>query len=43
MANKSALDGTTLTHKQRLVVFTKQVGLASWAQDLITDWQRDWR
>ena len=32
MANKSALDGSTLTHKQRLVVFVKQVGLASWVQ-----------
>ena len=40
MANKSALDGSTLTHEQRLVVFAKQVGLASWAQGPITDWQR---
>ena len=40
MANKSALDGSTLTHKQRLVVFVKQVGLASWVQGPITNWQR---
>ena len=29
MANKSALDGFTLTHKKRRVVFAKQVGLVS--------------
>ena len=38
MANKSALDGSMLNHKQRLVVFAKQVGLASWAQAPITNW-----
>jgi hypothetical protein len=40
MANKSALDVSNITHEQRLVVFAKQVGLASWAQSPITDWQR---
>ena len=29
MANKSALDGSTLIHEQRLVIVAKQVGLAS--------------
>ena len=37
IANKSALDGSTLTHEQRLVVFAKQVGLASWAKGPITN------
>ena len=40
VANKSALDGSTLTHEQRLVVFAKKVGLASLAQGPIADWQR---
>ena len=40
MANKSALDGSTLTHEKRLVVFSKQIGLVSWSQGPITDWQR---
>ena len=38
MANKSALDGSILSHEQRLVFFFKQVGLASWAQGPITNW-----
>jgi hypothetical protein len=39
IANKSALDGSKLTHKQKLVVFAK-MGLVLWAQGPLTNWQR---
>ena len=40
MANKSSLDTSMLTPEQLLIVFAKQVDLASWDQGEITDWQR---
>ena len=40
IAKKNALDRSTLTHKQRLVVFVKQTELVCWAQGPITNWQR---
>jgi hypothetical protein len=38
IAIKYTLDGSTLTHGKRLVVFAKQMGLVSWAKGPINDW-----